>query len=114
MKNSLQFFFTIIILSSCSSYNNLNKSQTIYISHLNKIEYFVKNKDREISLDLGGLFPSIKLLENLTKIKSDLSESFESFPIPTRKNFKQWRNWYKINKDKLYFDETERIIKVNP
>jgi len=112
MKIKYLIFF-LIIFNSCKSFdfsdNNYTKSQKIYIKNIKLIDdYVLHEKAIKNGIDLES---AVKFLEKLTDIKSDVDD-FEFMIEPSEKNLKQWKKWFKKNKEKLYFDEKEQKVKI--
>ena len=109
-------FFIILstfLLCSCStiseglSNSNNKKARKEYKNYLRLIE----KPNFPINIDSTN-YPVEKLYK-LTKVKSNYTEQFVSFPSPNRENIDDWKKWYKINKSNIYFDSKHNIIKVN-
>lgn len=115
MKNYYLNLFSIITLlfsiSNCSSNNfkQNNKAQSEFLLNIKIIEKFILDKgtnNTEI-LDSAVLF-----LERITNIESEKYEGFELYYFPNEQNLKDWKDWYKKNKKRLYWDEKENKVKV--
>ncbi|WP_162926909.1 hypothetical protein [Flavobacterium psychrotrophum] len=110
MKRKLLIIIGIISLISCKSLPMQNdKACSIVLYHIDIVESFVKKGYIE---DATSLYCSIVFLEELTKIKSDYTEEKDMFYIPTEKNIKGWKKWYKKNKSKIYWDESNEKVKL--
>lgn len=100
-------------MCSCStiseglSNSNNKKARKEYKNYLRLIE----KPNFPINIDSTN-YPVEKLYK-LTKVKSNYTEQFVSFPSPNRENIDDWKKWYKINKSNIYFDSKHNIIKVN-
>ena len=109
-------FFVILstfFLCSCStiseglSNSNNKKARKEYKNYLRLIE------KPKYPIDIDSINYPVEKLYKLTKVKSNYSEQFVSFPSPNRENIDDWKEWYKINKSNIYFDSKHNIIKVN-
>ena len=109
-------FFIILstfLLCSCStiseglSNSNNKKARKEYKNYLRLIE------KPKYPIDIDSINYPVEKLYKLTKVKSNYSEQFVSFPSPNRENIDDWKKWYKINKSNIYFDSKHNIIKVN-
>ncbi|MDR0229360.1 MAG: hypothetical protein LBI72_09890 [Flavobacteriaceae bacterium] len=48
----------------------------------------------------------------ITGVQSEYIEGIELLYTPSKKSLKIWKRWYKYNKDKLYWDESEKKVKL--
>lgn len=87
-----------------------NKAQDVFINKVKVVELFLKEQYIEEYKDLEE---AIDFFQETTNIQSDVKYQVEKFYTPTEKNLQDWKNWYKINKDLLYWDEKEQKIKLN-
>lgn len=102
------FLFTGI---SCNSKNfkQNNKAQKEYLLNIEIIEKFIVDKGTSNSEILDS---AILFMETVTNIKSDFIPGYEITLVPNEKNLKDWKDWYKKNKKRLYWDENEQKVKV--
>ncbi|MCL9807730.1 hypothetical protein NAT51_19595 [Flavobacterium amniphilum] len=105
------FFFLLgFVLISCKSVKeNRTISNQIFSYHIGVIENYVNigYTDNTTCLD-----NSIVFLESITKIQCDSQDQRVILYTPSKRNLKSWKNWYKSNKSKLYWDENDRTVKV--
>lgn len=100
----------ILFLTSCKSIqNNRSLSDKIFNYHIGVVDNFIKS---EYIDDDTSLRRSIEFLERITKIKSDYSDQYVMFCNPTKNNLKDWKRWYKKNKNKLYWNEIEQRLEL--
>lgn len=103
----------LYLLSTVTNYGNVqikkNKAQKEYLNNLHIIQDCMY-KGKKVS---GEVFDgAIFFLETTTNIKSNYSYGHEAFATPTEQNIKDWKNWYKRNKNLLYWDQNEQRVKV--
>jgi len=117
MKKSIIFLLFFIFscnsikLSNNKSFNNLNKAQIIYLYNLNIIYDFVFY-DTWKDAENRSLEPAVSFLENITKIKSNYRKNMSEMYWPTVANYNEWKNWFIKNKEKIFWDEKERKVKL--
>lgn len=109
-------FFVILstfFLCSCStiseglSNSDNKKARKEYKNYLRLIE------KPSYPINIDSINYPVEKLYKLTKVSSNYTEQFVSFPSPNRENINDWKKWYKINKNNIYFDSKHNIIKVN-
>jgi len=102
-----QFFLIILVISLCTKISAQTNNQKLYKSHLKVIEYYIEEiekaekhsfkKDTTISINTNPIESAI-FLEEKSGIECDREQSFDEMPIPSRKNLKAWKKWYRRNK----------------
>ena len=107
MKNTL---LLLLIFTSTFSFAQ-QEPKHIFESHLLNIKKVIFAPDGQIISDDDYLF-SIQFLEDITGIKSDVTQTFEQIKKPSKKNLRAWKRWFKENKNNLYWDEKVNRIKV--
>lgn len=102
---------TVVILFSCNSIKTqkFNKAQIVYLEKLNFIELYNEGKIEPSFKDLKEV---AFFFEEITNIKADIYESIDSFIDPSEQNLKDWKEWYKNNKERLYWNEEEQKVKL--
>ncbi len=53
---------------------------------------------------------AVDFLEEITKIKCD--KNLETVREPSERNYIDWKNWLEINKERIYWDEKQKKIKL--
>ncbi|WP_109436434.1 hypothetical protein [Aquimarina sp. AU119] len=101
---------TLIFAISCKSDQQAEKIDQDINEKMKFIEDFVNFKSDTV--DGEKLYSIISFFEQLTDIKSDVTESYDPIYQPTQENLKNWQDWYKENKHLLYWDDQEQKIKV--
>lgn len=96
------FFF--LIFSSSFAQN----AKQIFRQKLNLVENYQKGKETVID----ELKASAKFLTEITKIQFEVFDSYEMSDVTSKKNLKDWKKWYSKNKNKLYWDDIDRKVKV--
>ena len=115
MKNIFKIIFllfSIFLLSfTCKNYQDKskNKAQREYLLNIKVVETFIKKKRKDVE---DPLDEAVIFLQGLTGIESDFIPGWEPFVIPSSQNLKDWKDWYKKNKEKLYWDNKEKAVKV--
>ncbi|WP_445456788.1 hypothetical protein [Flavobacterium sp. HNIBRBA15423] len=105
-----KLFLLLIIFSSCKSkLIDKDLAGRVYNYHIGVVENYLKNSYID---DDSSLNRSIIFLENISKIKSDVIEQRDFFYSPSFKNLKDWKRWYKKNKNKLYWNEIEQRLEL--
>lgn len=106
MKIQLTFLlFTIFSLNL-----NAQNAKDIFLENLTAFE---KLKDENESISLDRVYESREFLIEITGITYELEKPFDMPAFPPEKTLKDWRAWYETNKDRLYWDEKEKKIKVH-
>lgn len=104
------FIYVVLIffLSQCSvslkKFDEMNNRTAAkeYLRNLNEVEEFYEEKY------VGTMpTPQIEFLQRLTGIQSYSVKQFEELFMPTKDNIKAWRNWYKGNEHRLFWNEKE-------
>lgn len=81
----------------------------VFLYHLSVIESFVNIG----YIDEGSaLVRSYEFLEGMTGIKGDVVEQKELFYTPSKKNLKDWKKWFRDNRNKIYWDASEQKVKA--
>ncbi|MFP9100652.1 hypothetical protein ACLI09_16505 [Flavobacterium sp. RHBU_24] len=109
MKYMYVIIFFIII--SCKpSYRDKDMAERVFRYHIGVVENFIRVGyiDNDTPLRNSMLF-----LEKLTKMKGDISEQMVTWYTPTKHNVRDWRKWYRNNKDRLYWDDEKQELKVS-
>lgn len=110
MKNIIYLALTFFITSCVSTINIYDdfetKSQEVYLSHLKKVEYYNNGKTIE-----KGLEESVKFLQRITNVSSEIHEGIDYFLSPNKYNLEDWKTWYRLNKKSLYWNA--KLKKVN-
>jgi hypothetical protein len=105
----LSFVLFIILLSFSSKVNSQN-AQTIFLENLESFERLSKNENESISLNT--VYEARKFLIDVTGITYKMEKPFDMPVFPPDKTIKKWRSWFEKNKDLLYYDEKEKVVKV--
>lgn len=114
MKNSILLFFIVnIIVLSCKT-KDISMSDTAQDIFLKKLVFINEVVSNGSVKDYDKVTDAVLFLERLTGIKSDVYEGFISFKEPTEKNLNDWKNWYKSNKDRLYWSDSKQMVEVAP
>lgn len=111
VKEVIYTFISVFLLVGCkpSMVSSQDKVESVYKTNIAIVENFIKVGFIEEESTLSN---SIVFLEQLTKIKSDFKDQFQMFYTPTIQNLKDWKKWFKENKQKLYWDEKENKVIV--
>ncbi len=91
---------------SCKSITAQNDPQKIFQEHIKVIECLLKGEE------VHNLKSTVEFLEETTDIKSEVDFGWEIMYSPTDQNLKDWKDWFKKNKNRLYWDEKEQKVKV--
>lgn len=117
MKFSVLLF--IILSCSCASLSSKEKesnrnAKTKYLSCFNYLEYMFdydeNNENKESLFNGDKLESSIEIIEKLTTINSFRRYQFEVFVVPVKYNFRDWKEWYLLNQNRIYLDENDSIF----
>jgi len=98
----------IFVLFSCNGEKNVDKSETIFNNNIDIIKRYNEGE----TIKGTGLDDSVMFLEELTNIKSEMTEGIVLLRTPTEENLKAWEEWYKKNKEKLFWDENDQKVKL--
>lgn len=114
-KNILIALFLIFNINCFGNYScQAKKAQQEYLNRLIIIERFINLNGKKSDIEGDGdlLNEAVEFMERITGIHSNSITGFEILYIPNKKNFIDWKNWYKKNKKLLYWDKTEKKVKV--
>lgn len=94
------------------------KAQKEYLKKIKKLERLI-NKSKVSDNDFNSIVPFFEELTGLEAYRIDFESCFTSnqtFIFPNQYNIEDWKHWYNLNKEILYFDElTNRICLIqNP
>ncbi len=105
------FFATFVfyLLLGCKSAKCLDPVACAYFEKTYKrIE---KNYDKRYSKTII-YSEDYDFIYAITGIQSEYEEGVDLLYTPSKENLKDWSKWFKYNKDKLYWDETEKKVKI--
>lgn len=115
-----KMFLALTILSSwglveCSNAESVSraKAQAVFLSNERVIEHSAKLRH----VDLNRFDEASSFLETLTGISVPGDHNLAADWYPTRetaKAIKPLRHWYAVNKDRLYWDEATKAVKLRP
>jgi len=99
---------TSLLFFSCKTLNNQNqKACDEFLLIYNNLVKFKENNYT------GTIFNSdVRRLVELTGIKCDYLEGIDIRYQPSEQNLIDWKVWYEKNKDRLYWDEIVKKVKV--
>jgi len=100
-------FFSILSVNA----QKTEKAQKIFLENLTALER-VSNDENE-GIDLNTLYEARSFLLKTTGIKYELEKTFDMPIFPPKEILKAWRDWYEVNKDKLYWDRKTESVKVS-
>lgn len=81
----------------------------VFFYHIGVVENFVNVGYID---DDSILRCSVEFLEKLTQVKSKAIEQRDFFYNPSKQNIKDWKKWFRKNKESLYWDENEHKLKL--
>ncbi|MCA6069501.1 hypothetical protein JI747_020275 [Chryseobacterium sp. RG1] len=104
----LLIFCFFITNNSCKSIDNrVIKAQDEYKKNLNIVKMFI---DGKVIKNVNDLEKASKSLSDLSNIESHKDKGFEFSITPTKGNYIDWKQWYKDNKNIIFWnDKTSRI-----
>lgn len=109
MKIKIILLLVLFSFSCKSIYQYDDRREQVFFYHLGVVENFLSVG----YIDKGEyLDNSIHFLEDLTKIKSDSYEGRDFFYEPSTQNLKEWKKWFRKNKENLFWDEAETKLKL--
>lgn len=109
IKTAYTLIFAVILYSCNVGFSQNDKAINIFETNLEVLERYFN----EETIEGGQLDKSIIFFEDLTGIKSDIGDGYDDIRTPTIENLNQWKDWFKRNKDKLYWNQQEQKIKIN-
>ncbi|MDB5157908.1 MAG: hypothetical protein JWR50_2615 [Mucilaginibacter sp.] len=75
--------------------------------------YIIEQKVRHDStLNFNEIEPAILFLEQTTGIRSESNGDYIGRYQPTLNDYKKWKNWFELNRDRLYWDSQEQKVRV--
>ncbi|PWB22858.1 hypothetical protein [Flavobacterium sp. HTF] len=105
----LTFVLFVIFLSFSNNVNSQN-AQGTFLDNLESFERLANNENESISLN--KIYEARKFLIDITGITYKMEEAFDMPVFPPNETIKNWRSWFEKNKELLYFDEKDKIVKV--
>ena len=112
MKNKLKLFAICLLLItttlSCDSKSNNKKAKEMFLKNMTLLKRSVNGRDF-IHKDTSK---AIKEMEELTSIPSKAHGNYFGKLSPTQGDLIIWESWYKVNQDKLYWDDENHKVKV--
>ncbi len=108
MRKTIYLILVIVIFACTNQKQVENRAQAIFNNNILVIEKYLKGE----TIEGTGLNDSVLFLEGLTGIKSDIFEGIDKLLDPTEKNLQDWKNWYKNNKNLIYWDEKEKKVRL--
>lgn len=116
MKN-IKYYLLLFVCIACAQNKRDNTNadaKKIYESHLQKVQEFVDKIEHEgeFSGDTKVLNEAIIFLERITEIEAEVLESYDYNFIPSMENYRDWKEWFKLNSKKLFLDDG--VVKVKP
>jgi len=86
-----------------------DKACKIFCDNLAVIKESVEKKT---TVNASKISEAISFLEQVTLIKSTSDGNFFGRFNPTKQDFNNWNQWFKKNKQMLYWDEKEQKVKL--
>ena len=111
MKKIVYVLFFIGSIYACKTHYTLfdNKAQQIFKKN---IEIIKKEINMKPFKEYKELEDAVLFLENITGIESIKSDGFIDMSEPSKGNLLDWKEWYKNNKNLLYWDENDKKVKL--
>lgn len=113
MKIRVILLFTVAFASMTSkSYcqnKQYNKVDSLFSYHFNVLDSLAKNDFVDNTM---RCIESIKFMELNTNICSETDGNYFGKTSFTNDDLKAWHNWYNQNKEKLYWCEKDKVIKI--
>jgi len=106
----LLIFCLFIFVYSCKSYDyRVIKAQDEYKKDLSVVKMFINEKVIKNASDLNK---ACKSLSDLSTIEPHKDESFEFSISPTKGNYIDWKQWYKDNKNFIFWNDKNNKIEI--
>ena len=103
--------FVLLILLIFFSFNlSAQNPQEIFLENLTAFENLQKDENASISLNM--VYEAREFLIELTGISYEMEKSFDMPIFPPDKTLKEWRTWFELNKEKLYWDKKDKKVKA--
>ncbi|WP_315824066.1 hypothetical protein [Paraflavitalea speifideaquila] len=109
MKNKILILLCFLFIVCKGISQNNQRACSEVENRLNIIQNFVEGKEIDSTLRRAE---AVAFMEKLTKIESESPFIAESKSNPTKIDFDKWSNWYKQNKEKLYWDKRNKKVSV--
>ena len=97
----LLLFFIVFVSRTVYSQN----AKEVFLGHLEMYENYIKGKYVNQIMDMTTFIDANKFLATVTGIKTNALFAKDEI-------VKEWRVWFEKNKEKLYWDEKEKMVKV--
>lgn len=105
MRCTLVIF--VFFMFSCKTLNSQNKKAcNEFLLIYNSLVEFKENNYT------GVIFNSdVRKLVELTGVNCEYIEGIDIVYRPSEQNLSDWKSWYEINKNKLYWNEIDKKVK---
>lgn len=98
----------LFLIFSCKSIDyRIVRARAEYKKDLRLVKRHVDGKTIDKVIELNK---SVRNLERLSSIKSHMEEGFENSIMPTKGNYIDWQQWYKDNKNIIFWNEEHNRI----
>ena len=94
------FSVSFYVVIGCSAQKVIIYEST-YLAYL---DYLENGSIKGIPEDFNGS-EAIRALEDISGIESFTHYGYSDWKVPNKWNFRDWKDWYFINKRNIYFDE---------
>ncbi|MFZ4928940.1 hypothetical protein [Chryseobacterium sp. Mn2064] len=107
---SLIMFILFAFIYSCKSIDyRVIRARNEYKKDLNVVKMFVGEKVIKNASDLNK---ACKSLSDLSTIEPHKDKSFEFSISPTKGNYIDWKQWYKDNKNFIFWNDKNNKIEI--
>lgn len=103
MKHFKILLLFFIVFASTTVYSQ--NAKEVFLGHLEMYENYIKGKYDNQIMDMTTFIDANKFLATVTGIKTNALFAKDEI-------VKEWRVWFEKNKEKLYWDEKEKMVKV--
>ena len=101
----------LFFITGCSFFNNSSnrKAQIMIEKNLSTVKDFLGDAHSDTS---GFIVNAISFFEILTEIQSESDANMFGKMNPTEQDYENWKNWYKENKDNVFWNNKKGVVEV--
>jgi hypothetical protein len=101
-------YMLLLLTLALSTDLKAQNAQELFRKNLSVFDDIEKGK----SFSLNMIYESRAFLIDLTGIKYQMEKEFEMPIFPPKKTIKEWKNWFEKNKNNLYWDDSDKKVKL--
>ena len=107
MKYLMIFISVLILQPKQGQVSDNAKAKKLYLKSLGIVKGSINN---QAGLSMQDISDAIVFFEKITNLKSESNGNFLGRFEPTQNDYDRWAKWYKINKNKIYWNRSTKEI----